>query len=69
MVSETVAIFASTSSDGSVHIWEVTFPSTNGGQPRVLWNLLDLSRFHGYSEYNFKVHLFFLLAFSCCGPC
>ncbi|KAJ0095654.1 hypothetical protein Patl1_15093 [Pistacia atlantica] len=31
MVSETDAIFASTSSDGSVYIWEVVFPSTPGG--------------------------------------
>ncbi|KAF3431933.1 hypothetical protein FNV43_RR26669 [Rhamnella rubrinervis] len=36
MVSETVAIFASTSSDSSVHIWELTFPSTNGGDCKLL---------------------------------
>lgn len=47
MVSKTVAIFASTSSDGSVHIWEVSFPSTHGGSQEFFWNLLELSHFHG----------------------
>lgn len=32
MVSETDAIFASTSSDGSVYIWEVVLPTTPGGR-------------------------------------
>ncbi|XP_031251939.1 elongator complex protein 2 [Pistacia vera] len=35
MVSETDAIFASTSSDGSVYIWEVVFPSTSGGDCKL----------------------------------
>lgn len=34
MVSETEAVFASTSSDGTVHLWEVVFPSTGGGEPQ-----------------------------------
>lgn len=33
MVSETEAVFASTSSDGTVYLWEVAFPSTAGGEP------------------------------------
>ena len=31
MVSQTEAIFASTSSDGAVYVWELLFPSTPGG--------------------------------------
>ncbi|KAM1326697.1 hypothetical protein ACFX14_011211 [Malus domestica] len=36
MVSQTEAIFASTSSDGTVYIWEVVFPSTCGGDCELL---------------------------------
>lgn len=36
MVSETEAVFASTSSDGTVHLWEVVFPSTGGGDCKLL---------------------------------
>ncbi|XP_050375079.1 elongator complex protein 2 [Argentina anserina] len=36
MVSETEAIFASTSSDGTVYLWEVVFPSTGGGDCELL---------------------------------
>jgi elongator complex protein 2 len=32
MVSETDAIFASTSSDGTVYVWELVLPSTAGGK-------------------------------------
>jgi elongator complex protein 2 len=32
MVSQTEAIFASTSSDGTVYVWELLFPSTTGGK-------------------------------------
>lgn len=32
MISETDAIFASTSSDGTVNVWEVVFPSVVGGE-------------------------------------
>lgn len=32
MVSQSEAVFASTSSDGAVHIWEVVFPSIPGGK-------------------------------------
>lgn len=32
MISETDAIFASTSSDGTVNVWEVAFPSVVGGE-------------------------------------
>lgn len=35
MVSETEAIFASTSSDGTTYIWEVAFPSTSGGECKL----------------------------------
>lgn len=31
LVSQTEAIFASTSSDGAVCVWEMLFPSTSGG--------------------------------------
>ncbi|KAG6618228.1 hypothetical protein I3842_Q119100 [Carya illinoinensis] len=36
MVSETEAIFASTSSDCTIHVWEVLFPSTTGGDCKLL---------------------------------
>ncbi|KAF4350995.1 hypothetical protein F8388_021702 [Cannabis sativa] len=36
MVSESEAVFASTSSDGTVHIWEVTFPANIGGDCKLL---------------------------------
>ncbi|KAL5553066.1 hypothetical protein UlMin_040467 [Ulmus minor] len=36
MVSETEAVFSSTSSDGTVYIWEVVFPSTSGGDCKLL---------------------------------
>ena len=32
MISQTDAIFASTSSDGTVSVWEVIFPSVYGGE-------------------------------------
>lgn len=35
MVTETEAIVASTSSDGKVHVWEVLFPSTTGGDCKL----------------------------------
>lgn len=35
MVSQSEAIFASTSSDGAVHIWEVVFPSIPGGDCKL----------------------------------
>lgn len=35
MVSQSEAVFASTSSDGAVHIWEVVFPSIPGGDCRL----------------------------------
>ncbi|GMN38645.1 hypothetical protein TIFTF001_007862 [Ficus carica] len=35
MVSETEAIFASTSSDGTVYVWEVALPSTSGGECKL----------------------------------
>lgn len=31
-ISQTDAIFASTSSDGTVSVWEVIFPSVYGGE-------------------------------------
>ncbi|GLT69201.1 hypothetical protein SLA2020_413700 [Shorea laevis] len=36
MVSQTEAIFASTSSDGTVYVWELLFPSTTGGECKLL---------------------------------
>lgn len=36
MVSQTEAVFASTSSDSTVHLWEVVFPSTSGGDCNLL---------------------------------
>ncbi|XP_061992695.1 elongator complex protein 2 [Rosa rugosa] len=36
MVSETEAVFASTSSDGTVYLWEVVFPSTGEGDCKIL---------------------------------
>lgn len=39
MVSQTYAIFASTSSDGTVHIWELILPSASGGE----WKLVIVS--------------------------
>ncbi|XP_009356223.2 elongator complex protein 2 [Pyrus x bretschneideri] len=36
MVSQTEAIFASTSSDSTVYIWEVVFPSSSGGDCELL---------------------------------
>ncbi|PRQ40282.1 putative transcription factor WD40-like family [Rosa chinensis] len=36
MVSETEAVFASTSSDGTVYLWEVVFPSTGEGDCKLL---------------------------------
>ncbi|XP_020269329.1 elongator complex protein 2 isoform X2 [Asparagus officinalis] len=35
MVSQSVAMFASTSSDGVVHVWELVFPSSNDGKCRI----------------------------------
>lgn len=35
MVSETDAIFASTSSDGTVYVWELVLPSTAGGECKL----------------------------------
>lgn len=35
MVSQSEAVFASTSSDGAVHIWEVIFPSIPGGDCKL----------------------------------
>lgn len=37
MVSESEAIFASTSSDGTVSVWEVAFPANSGGQRNALF--------------------------------
>ena len=37
MVSEYDAIFASTSSDGAVYVWEVAFPANSGGQPNAFF--------------------------------
>ncbi|OVA15334.1 WD40 repeat [Macleaya cordata] len=36
MVSQTVAIFASTSSDGSVYVWEMVLPLSAGGDCKLL---------------------------------
>ncbi|XP_062110029.1 elongator complex protein 2 [Humulus lupulus] len=36
MVSESEAVFASTSSDGTVHIWEVAFPANSGGDCKLI---------------------------------
>ncbi|GMY18455.1 elongator complex protein 2 isoform X2 [Fagus crenata] len=36
MLTETEAIVASTSSDGTVHVWEVLFPSITGGDCKLL---------------------------------
>ncbi|KAL6188026.1 hypothetical protein ACLB2K_039420 [Fragaria x ananassa] len=36
LVSDTEAVFASTSSDGTVYIWEVVFPTTGGGDCKLL---------------------------------
>lgn len=36
MVSETEAIFASTSSDGAVYVWELILPCTAGGASGLL---------------------------------
>lgn len=33
MVSQTEAMFASASSEGSVCLWELVFPLTSGGKP------------------------------------
>lgn len=33
MVSQTEAMFASTSSDGTVCVWELVFPMTGSGKP------------------------------------
>lgn len=33
IVSQTEAMFASTSSDGTVCVWELVFPLTSGGTP------------------------------------
>lgn len=33
MVSQTEAIFASTSSDGTACVWELAFPMTGSGKP------------------------------------
>ncbi|XP_068642219.1 elongator complex protein 2 [Aristolochia californica] len=35
MICHSVAIFASTSSDGSIFIWEMTFPSSSGGDCKL----------------------------------
>lgn len=32
MISETDAVFASTSSDGAVYVWELILPSSSGGE-------------------------------------
>lgn len=32
MISETEAIFASTSSDGAVYVWELILPCSSGGE-------------------------------------
>ncbi|PON34199.1 Guanine nucleotide-binding protein, beta subunit [Parasponia andersonii] len=37
MVSEYEAIFATTSSDGTVHVWEVAFPANIGGDCKLLF--------------------------------
>lgn len=42
MVSETEAVFASTSSDGTVYLWEVVFPSTGEGEPKSSLNTYKL---------------------------
>lgn len=39
MVSDTIAIFASTSSDGIVVIWEVAIEPTPGGKMAYLWTV------------------------------
>lgn len=33
MVSQTEAMFASTSSDGTACVWELVFPTTGSGKP------------------------------------
>ena len=45
MVSETDAIFASTSSDGTVYVWELVLPSTAGGKQVKIFRLFH---FHCY---------------------
>ncbi|KAI4357741.1 hypothetical protein L6164_001672 [Bauhinia variegata] len=35
MISQTEAMFASTSSDGIASLWELVFPSTNGGDSKI----------------------------------
>ncbi|XP_058091414.1 elongator complex protein 2 [Magnolia sinica] len=35
MVSQTVAMFASTSSDGTIFVWEMVFPSSTGGDCKL----------------------------------
>ena len=37
MVSETDVIFASTSSDGTINVWELILPSTIGGESAVFF--------------------------------
>ena len=37
MVSDTDAIFASTSSDGTINIWELILPSAVGGDSAVFF--------------------------------
>ena len=44
MVSETDAIFASTSSDGTVYVWELVLPSAGGKQVKFF----RLFHFHCY---------------------
>lgn len=40
MISQTIAILASTSSDGTVFIWEMILPSSAGGMSNALSNFL-----------------------------
>lgn len=42
MVSETDVIFASTSSDGTINVWELILPSTIGGESAVFFLFIYL---------------------------